>query len=156
MTESESPKMRPGRYIIFAFSSLGLLIGNLIGLTAESVVSAFLPLLLAFVGGSIIAFISKIPIADRIDASLAVSALSLSCLVGLYISIAASEHQVLTPDYSSDLQVGAEESIEDRKYLRSEQLELTHAVDQRFRNGQIDAAEAYSKLREIILAAAQE
>jgi hypothetical protein len=84
-------------WLIVAFAALGLLIGNLVGLTAQSVVSSLLGLLFAFVGGSVLVFLEKLTPEIRKLAGQSILALSVSCLIGTYVGIVVSEWQLLSP-----------------------------------------------------------
>lgn len=85
-------------WLVLAFLALGLLIGNLVGLSATAVVASLVALLFAFGGGSIIAFLHKLSGADRTAASQAVLAFSLACLVGVYAGLRVSEYRMLSPE----------------------------------------------------------
>ncbi len=52
-------------WMILGFAALGLLIGNLIGMTSEGVIGELISLLFVFVGGSLMAFLHKLTPADR-------------------------------------------------------------------------------------------
>ena len=133
---------------ILAFTALGFLIGNLVGLTAESVISAILPLLFAFGGGSAIGFFHKIDQESRQWASTAILAISLSCLVGVYSGIAVSEHQLLTP--AERKYVRAEASIAESKYLRSYLASEADQIDQLKSTGALSPEEAYQALYKLL------
>ena len=118
---------------IFAFACLGFVIGNLVGLSAESTLSVVLPLLFAFGGGSAVAFLHKLPPSERRLAAAAVVTLSLSCLIGVYTGIVVSEHQLLSPsiDDSDD-----RTAVADRKYLRRIDIEEVQRIDQAYKTGE--------------------
>src|SRR5688500_11854820 len=86
-------------WLIVAFSMLGLLVGNLVGLSATSVVTPLLGLLFAFAGSSVIAFLHKLTQQDRKVASYAMTALSVACLVGIYSGVLVNEYRLLTPKH---------------------------------------------------------
>jgi len=131
-----------------AFAALGFLIGNLVGLTSESVVSALMPLLFAFGGGTAVGFMPKLdPTAQR-AASIAITALSLSCLLGTYVGIAVTEHQVLTPEPRR--QARATASVADLKYVRSFIVTQADQIDQRRANGELTAQQAYEALYKLV------
>lgn len=134
-------------WTIFAFIALGFLVGNLIGLTAESVTSAVLGLLFAFGGGSAIAFIRKLDPTERVLASKATLALSLSVLVGVYAGIVVSEYQLLTPDRQL---ASKRVSVSERKYLRESIISSVHSIDQRYANKQITLQEAYREMYQLV------
>lgn len=84
-------------WVVIGFAALGLLIGNLVGLTSESIVAPLISLLFVFIGGSLFAFLHKLSTADRRLAGASLLALSLACLVGTYAGIYVAEYQVLSP-----------------------------------------------------------
>ncbi len=129
------------------FTSLGYLIGNLVGLTAASVTGTLIGLLFAFSGGSAIAFMHKIDANARIQASKAILALTLACLVGVYTRIYVSDNQLLTRDAKK---VGKRISIEANKYNRNKFLSKANAVDQRRANNHLSWKEAYEELYEFM------
>ena len=134
-------------WIVLAYTSLGFVIGNLVGLSAESVTSSILALLFAFGGGSAIAFVQKLDAASRKIASIAILSLSLSCLIGVYLGIGISEHQILSPQTEPSVQ---RSSIESRKYLRENLASKANAIDHRYQNEQISLQNAYDNLYELI------
>jgi len=67
-------------WVIVGRFLLGLLVGNLVGMTAESVATPLLGLLFAFIAGSVIALLGKLPPEDRRLAGQCIAALSLGCL----------------------------------------------------------------------------
>lgn len=133
-----------------AFLMLGFLIGNLVGLTAQSVVTALLPLLLAFGGGSAVGFLKKLGPDERTSASKAVVALSLSCLIGTYCGILVSEHQWLTPQEVR--QARLTQSIAETKYLRAYATSEVAQIDQLYRAGRLSPEQAYDQLYQLLKA----
>jgi hypothetical protein len=130
-----------------AFASLGFLIGTLIGLTAQSVVAAFLPMLFAFAGGSLVAFLDRFRGEDRRTALTAIAALCLACLAGVYSSIAISERQLLSPRGRRIAdQVAAPPAVADLKYLRADTTSAWKAIDQKVRTGLLSKDEGYAQL----------
>jgi hypothetical protein len=159
------------KVIVVAFACLGFLIGNLVGLSAESALSVVVPLLFAFGGGSAVAFLHKLELSDRRLAAAAVVALSLSCLIGAYTGILVSEHQALSPSKRAlDNRTGASSarttepnkmilsrsdldnrtSIVDRKYLRSTDIGEIQLIDQRYKVGEITAQQAYEEIYKLV------
>ncbi len=134
--------------ILSAFLMLGFLVGNLVGLTAESVVSVLIPLLFAFGGGSAIGFFHKLDSASRQVASKAIFAFSVACLIGIYIGILVSEHQLLTP--KSRQEARADASISDSKYLRSYVISKADQIDQLKATGALTPEEAYEALYSLV------
>jgi hypothetical protein len=132
--------------ILFGFASLGFLIGNLIGLSAESTLGVILPLLFAFGGGSAVAFLHKLEPGDRRMAGAAITALSLFCLIGAYTGILVSEHQLLSPASSESRETL---SVADRKYLRAIDARQVDLIDARYKARELTAAEAYEALYEL-------
>ena len=80
-----------------AFAALGLLVGNLTGLSASPIAKALIPALFTLIGGSFVAFISKVQPKDRSVAASAILSFSVACLMGTYIGIALNAHELLGP-----------------------------------------------------------
>lgn len=133
--------------VFLAFACLGFLVGNLIGLSAESTLGVVMPLLFAFGGGSALAFLHQISEANRRTAAKAVVSLTLACLVGTYAGIVVSERQWLTPVELRS--TGG--SIEDRKVLRSLAIAEVDLIDTRYKLGEISAADAYERLHKVVI-----
>ncbi len=149
-------------WLVIGFISLGLLIGSLVGLTAESAVTPLLGLLFAFVGGSVIAVLGRIGKDDRKVAGQAMTALAISCLVGAYAGIFISEYQLLSPNDTHAPQnytrqsTAERRSVAERKYLRSTYAERAQAIDMQLKNGQLSASQAYEQLYALINEAPKE
>ena len=122
-----------------AFAALGLLVGNLTGLSASPIAKALIPALFTLIGGSFVAFLSKVPPKDRIAAASAILSFSIACLIGTYIGIAVNAHELLGPR-SADLNT----------YLRDTVIGQADSIDQRKRNGQLNADQAYEELRKVL------
>lgn len=135
--------------LIIAFTTLGFLIGNLMGLSAESTLSTVLPLLFAFGGGSAVAFLHKLEQCERRNASIAITALSLSCLIGVYSGIYITEHQIISP---SEVKQARLSSIESRKYLRSININSVEQIDTKLKTGGLSTKQAYEDLYNLIQA----
>ena len=133
---------------IFAFACLGFLIGNLIGLSAESTLSVVIPLLFSFGGGSAVAFLHKLTPEERKLGAAAVVALSLSCLIGAYTGIMTSEYRLLSPETNGKVET---RSIEENKYLRTVSFSKVQLIDQRYKvDSAFSAEEAYEKLYKLV------
>ena len=136
-----------------AFASLGFLVGNLIGLSAESTLSVVIPLVFAFGGGSAIAFLHNLKPEDRRQAGVAVTALAVACLIGVYCGIFVSEYQLFSPNLT---QAPETASIESRKYLRNVDVRAVDLVDQRYKSNEITAEQAYETLYDLASSPASE
>lgn len=138
-----------GRLILtLGFGTLGFLIGNLAGLTAESTVSALLSLLFAFAGGSAIGLLHKLDANAQKSAGLMVASLSIMCLTGVYSGIIVTEHQLLTPVERRQYRV--DDSIEESKYLRSYLINEAAQIDQLRATNQISVEQAYESLYQLL------
>lgn len=135
-------------WIIAAFLILGLLIGNLTGFTVDSVVGSLITLLFAFGGGSAIAFVKDLDQIARKHVGQTILALSIGCLLGIYMSIYISEHQLFTPLlYRASPK---ESTIDSRKVLRSDLQKTINTIDQLYRDSLISAQDAYESLYESV------
>ena len=132
-----------------AFFMLGFLIGNLVGMSAESVIATLMPLLFAFGGGSAIGFLHKVDEASRKVAFTAILTLSVGCLAGTYLGVAVSEYQLLSPT-----SVGVEEraAIVDSKYLRSYLISEADQIDQLYASDVLSPQRAYERLYALVKA----
>lgn len=129
---------------LLAFLALGFLIGNVVGLTAESVGSVLIPVVFTFGGGSAVALAAKLDPDARKVAYRSVLAVSSSCLVGIYVSVAISEYQFLTPLKSRAERLQGPPA--DRKYLRSASIEDAHRIDQLRAQDLLTTVEAYEQM----------
>jgi len=169
-------------WIVLGFLSLGFLVGNIVGMTAQSVVTSLLGLLFAFAGGSVLSIMHKLDVADRNAAGQAVMALSLSCLLGIYSGIFVSEHRLLSPavpatstksemmqrnveatptsqSQETKQQVqGKEGTIPSaaNKYLLSLSVDEIDQIDQLRTSGKISSDEAYKRLHNLVMRSAKE
>jgi hypothetical protein len=132
----------------FAFATLGLLIGTLVGLTAESVVQSLLGLLFAFMGGSVIALLGKLSSEDRKAAGQAIAALSISCLIGIYSGIIVTQYHLLSPRIEGTRAQDTSKRVEitTDRYLRSAILERANAIDIMYKKKYITLEQAYEEL----------
>jgi hypothetical protein len=133
--------------VVLAFACLGFLIGNLVGLSAESTLAVIIPLLFSFGGGSAVAFLPKLALPDRQQAAAAVIALSIACLAGAYFGIFISEHQLLSP---ASLSVKRQSSIGEMKYLRAFDMRDVDTIDQQYRTHVFGAEKAYELLHKLV------
>lgn len=130
--------------VFIAFLLLGAVIGTLAAFTATSVVASLLPLFFAFSGGTAIAFAGHVDASVLKRACIAISGLSLGCLVGLYSGVLVSQHKWLTPQQERAAATAAGTS-----YLRNYSLSEADMIDQQLRAGTLTPEQAYSKLQEI-------
>lgn len=150
-------------WLILGFTSLGLLVGTLIGLTSESVVTSVIGLLFALLGGSLLALLKQLSTDDRRTAGQALAALSLACLLGTYSGIVISEHQLLTPaevrrarlglvpnKYASESGAPARPTIEQNKYVRKGVAPEIQFIDTQYRRQRLTAEHAYDQLYQVL------
>lgn len=169
-------------WIVLGFLALGFLIGNIVGMTAQSVVTSLLGLLFAFAGGSVLSLMHKLDVADRKAAGQAILSLSLSCLLGLYIGIVVSERRLLSPAVSATAiqaqamqrnnaatptsqpaepkpQVQNKESLipsAANKYLLSLPVSDIDQIDELREAGKISPDEAYKRLHDLVMRSVKE
>lgn len=129
--------------IAISFLVLGLLIGTLTALTAESVVSTLLPLIFTFAGGSAIAFGSTLKKEVLNLASVAILTLSIGALSGIYSGVYIFEHKLLTPE-------NKRESRSETPYLRNLKIEKINIIDHQKRSGVLTTEEAYQEILNIM------
>jgi hypothetical protein len=83
--------------LIIGFFTLGLLVGALTGMTAESVVSQVIGLLFAVIGGSILVTLKKLSQDERRITGGLLTALCLGTLIGTTSGILAVQYRWLSP-----------------------------------------------------------
>jgi hypothetical protein len=147
-------------WLTIGFAALGLLVGNLVGLTSESVVTPLLGLLFTFMGSSILVVLNKLNAEDRKIAGKAVLALASCCLVGVYLGIALAEYRLLTPGRGHSVWASSPQAAtasgtreqktstaaEPYKYLRSDVLDQANAVDIKMVRGELTLPQAYEQM----------
>jgi hypothetical protein len=143
-----------------AFLALGFLVGNLTALSASPIVTALVPAIFAMVGGSILAFLSKLSEVDRPIAARAIMAFSLACLAGTYLGIIVTSHQLLGPSPSPAAASGVKSSEKTaatgpQYYLRQTDTSEIDSIDQRVRAGTLNKQDAYDRLRNILKSPSQ-
>jgi hypothetical protein len=79
------------------FFTMGLFVGNLVGLSATSLVSQLIGLFFALAGGSVIAFLKGLEKAEQKIAGQALFCASAGALLGVYLSVLAIQFRLLTP-----------------------------------------------------------
>jgi hypothetical protein len=126
-------------WMILGFGALGLLIGNLIGMTSEGVVGQLISLLFVFVGGSVLAFLHRLSPNDRRLAGGALFSLSVACILGLYAGIWVNEHRTLS--------LAGARSTQD-KYVRGAYVSKATVIDSMKANG-LPADEAYKQMYDL-------
>ena len=133
---------------IIAFTSLGFLIGNLVGLTSESTIVSLIGLLFVFAGSSAISFMHKLSEHEKINASKAIMSLSISCLVGVYASAVISDNQLLTFEENMS---NKRDTIASRKYIRENIISEVNQIDKMKADNEISVDKAYEKLYKLII-----
>jgi len=138
-----------------AFLMLGFLIGNLVGMSAESLVATLMPLLFTFGGGSAIGLLHKVDEVSRKVAFTAIFTLSIGCLSGVYLGVAISEYQLLSPVSDRSKQRDAD-AITHSKYLRSYLTSEAEQIDQLYVSGALGPQRAYERLYGLITTVPEE
>jgi hypothetical protein len=150
-------------WFVLGFGALGLLIGNLVGLTSESAVTPVMGLLFAFAGSSILALLGKISQEDRQLAGKAIFMLCACCLIGIFLGIVVDEHKLLTPGEFREARIQAalkaesspnshaSEASASSKYLRSDFIRRANAIDAHKANGDISVDQAYDQMFHLAL-----
>lgn len=83
--------------LVLGFSTFGLLIGTITGMTTAEITVPLVGLLFAVFGGSILAILSKLSAVQQRLLGKCLTALSIACLIGIVGGIWVSEHRLLTP-----------------------------------------------------------
>ena len=139
-------------WFVVAFALLGLLVGNLVGLSSAAVTTSILGLLFTFAGGSAVGAMHKIGPEDRKRASIAIAVLCLFCLLGVYAGIYVAEHKLLSPPavpQEKSAGAGKKDTFEARKYLRADTIDAVAGIDQEFRNEHITAEQAVEQMLQL-------
>ena len=132
-------------WIVVGFASLGLVIGNLVGFSADSITTSVAGLLFAFAGGSAVTFMRKLTPDARKESAQAIAALALSCLLGVYASIYVSEHRILSPASTPP-----SAAPKDNKYLFGNVVSTANGIDSLYRSGRLPLEDAYDQLYELV------
>lgn len=134
-------------WLVLGFGSLGALLGFMLGLTSESVVKVVIPLLFAFVGGSIFAALDKLSESDRKLAGQCVLALSVSCALGTVGGITTNQYRLLSP-HPNEAQTSYEDK--DSAYLRKATLKsIADEIDSEKQQGNLTTDQAYETMYKI-------
>jgi len=137
--------MRRNSYLFaLAFLALGGLVGNLLAMSAQSLVQSVVAALFALFGGSLLVMLEKLSEVNQTKAALGILAISVGTLVGVYSGLYVNEYQLLTPPQSRP------SGQEVRKYLRENVTSSAKAIDQQYRNGMLSAKDAYEKLQAVL------
>jgi hypothetical protein len=131
-------------WLILGFAALGLLLGNLVGMTSESIVGQLVGLLFVFVGGSVFALLQKLNNDDRALSGKLLMSISLATLVGVYGGIAVNEFRLLSPST-----VALFDKSGSNKYVRSAPLQRSAGIDVKRASGLLTAEEAYAQMYEL-------
>jgi predicted PurR-regulated permease PerM len=123
---------------IVAFISLGLLIGNIVGMTESVISNTLIGLLFAFGGTTAIGFLRKVRPSERKIAACCIISLSFSCLVGLYMGIYVSRHQLLGPSANKEGQ--------SLTYLRKSDIEKIDFINIKKKENLLSCEDAYEEL----------
>lgn len=134
------------------FLFLGIVVGTLLAMSAQSLAQAVIAALFALFGGSLLALLEKLPEEAQGKAALSLLAISVGTLVGVYSGLYINERQLLTPENlrlsKGQLQQGVTpNSIP--KYLRENFQDARTSIDMKYRNKFLSAEDAYDSLRKL-------
>lgn len=137
---------------VLAFASLGFLVGNIVGMTASSVVNQLIALLFAFIGGTAIALVRKLDKNQLRLASIAISSVCISCLLGVYLGVIVTQYQLLSPSKSNsvasvDNSNLATEYRSPQPYLRNNLIKSCQFINQQLQKGNLTSEEANNEYR---------
>ncbi len=97
-------------FIVIGFTSLGILIGSIAGLSSADLTLTLFGLLFAFAGGSVIAFMGKIPKSNISLAGIALCSFSLAAVIALYIGLFVKVNEILFVKPTQTISGGHESS----------------------------------------------
>jgi len=131
--------------------ALGVLVGTLVALSAQSLAQAVIALLFAMFGGSLLALFQKLAVPEQIKVAAGILAISLGTLAGVYSGIFVTEHQILTPTsrrFTQQLDDGKGKTTKGQTYLylRENSLNKVNEIDQKYRTKLLSPEEAYEQL----------
>ena len=144
----DNNRRKPLVLFSISFGCLGLLIGNMVGLSADSLVKVVIPAILTFGGGSVLVFLNKLSVDEQRMAAVAITTLSIFCLLGIYLGILQAEYRIFTP--RSDRSFGDTPGSIERKYLRSSEIDKIFVIDTQYRQKHISAEVAYDRLFKVV------
>ena len=132
--------------------SLGILIGTLLAMSAQSLAKSVIAALFALFGGSLLTFLQKVPIQDQFKASVGILAISVGTMIGIYSGLYVNEYRLLSPPalrprVASNSKVELAPLEPKYSYLRASDLDDLEAIDQKYRTQAITAKDAYEQLR---------
>lgn len=114
-----------------AFSLLGLLVGNLAGLSASPIAATVIAGALTLAGGSAIALFQKLEERDIKRVCQCLAAFSIASLLGLYCGVVVCEYRLLTPlaQRTAIVENAVGNDSVDKKYVRDAEVD---AIDLEF------------------------
>jgi len=128
------------------FLALGLVVGTLVAMSAQSLGQVLLAALFALFGGSLLVLFDKFTIPTQLKVTTAILGISIGTLGGVYSGLYVSEHQLLTPPNLRFQVKSATPSDESRKYLRENTLSDIRAIDTKYRAGLLTPEHAYEQI----------
>jgi hypothetical protein len=131
--------------IAVGYVCLGILVGLLSGLSGSPIASALLAALFTFAGGTAAYFIDKPQVAQRLLGTI-IAAFASACVLGLLAGIVVKENRLLTTAARK-----ATQTVE-TDYLKSATVSEINTINLQYVNKEIEAPEAYRRLREALLA----
>jgi mannitol-specific phosphotransferase system IIBC component len=82
-------------FVVLGFTSLGLLVGSIAGLSSADLTLTLFGLVFAFAGGSVIAFMGKMPKPSIVLASIALASFCLAAVMALYVGLFMKVNEIL-------------------------------------------------------------
>ena len=142
-----------------AYFMLGLLVGQLVGLSSDSIAKPLISTLFAFGGGSILVLLGRLKQDDRAPALLALLGVSTGCLVGVYLGLYVDTHHLLSPLSTtheathSDTQAThtGTQATGQFFYLHDAQAaSAADMIDAQYRSKHITPTQAYDELYQLV------
>lgn len=143
--------------LALGYALLGALVGLLCGLSSSPIVNTVMAALFAFVGGSVTYLVEKHK-ANRQNAGSVLAVFSASAIAGVLLGIVLKENRLLS-SLERIRQIRAIEASETNPggqrqalpaYLKGTDMEKLTAINVRYANHQLDAAEAYKELWSVL------
>ena len=135
--------------LALGYAALGLLVGILAGLSSSEIAAALMAAVFTFAGGAATLLLKEEHITQKRLGTILLSFAPL-CLAGLFTGIVIKENRLLT-NVGRVERLAALKLVEPGEpYLKGVSMNKLHAINTRFRNGDLTAQAAYEELWKIV------